>query len=164
MRRQPRTAATALFTADSAARTLPLLSRIVADAVPLARDLADRRARLAWVRKSAVRSRDESGPHAEELADIRARIDADADRLAGFAAEVRALGAVLRDDLTGLVEFPGPRGAGAASRDGFYSWRPGEQAVTHWRPAAADPADRAPLRPLPADSPRPLDAAEAVGL
>ena len=58
---------------------------------------------------------------------------------------------------TGLVEFPGPRAVSdGQTRDGFYSWRPGEEAVTHWRTAAADPADRAPVRPLArpaADSP-----------
>ena len=161
MRRRPRTRPSALFTAESAGRTLPLLTRIVGDAVPLARDLADRRARLAWVRRTPGANRAERGPHADELDDIRARIEADADRLTGYAEEVRSLGAALRDAATGLVEFPGPRGG----RDGYYSWRPGEEAVTHWRPAAADPADRAPVRVLPADQPTlPFDLQEPAGL
>ena len=170
MRRSRRTAS-ALFTAESAARTLPLLTRIVGDAVPLARDLADRRARLAWVKKTPGGKHQDGGPFGEELADIAAGIDADADRLAGFAAEVRQIGAVLRDAATGLVEFPGPRASEhGGDRDGFYSWRPGEEAVTHWRPAAADPADRAPVRPLaepaaePAAADAPADLTEPAGL
>ena len=140
----------ALFDADRATRTLPLVRRIVGDAVPLALDLADRRARLAWVRRTPGANRRRTGPHAEELAEIERGLERDANRLSEFAAEVRRLGAVLRDAAAGLVEFPGPRTAADGDpRDGFYSWRPGEGAVTHWRPAAADPADRAPVRPLP---------------
>ena len=162
MRRRP---ASALFDSPAATSTLPLVSRIVGDAVPLARDLADRRARLAWVRRTPGGKR--GGELGEELADIAAGIDADADRLAGFAAEVRQVGAVLRDAATGLVEFPGPRvGDDGTARDGFYSWRPGEPAVTHWRPAAADPADRAPVRPLtePAGADAVTELPEAAGL
>ena len=162
----PRRAAgrpSALFTAERATKTLPLVRRIVADAVPLALDLAERRARLAWVRRTPGAKRHHDGPHADELRDVGEAIARDADRLSGYVAEVRRLGAALRDAAAGLVEFPGPRTLrNGESRDGFYSWRPGEEAVTHWRPAAADPADRAPFRPLPvavgAES-RPADAA-----
>ena len=157
-----RRTASALFDAAAATRTLPLVERVAADAGPLARDLADRRARLAWVRRTPGGKRQSGGPLDEELEDIQAGIDADAESLAAFADEIRLVGAVLRDPATGLVEFPGPRNG----RDGFYSWRPGEEAVTHWRPAAADPADRAPVRPLvePADAPAPAELPEAAGL
>ncbi|QDT17786.1 DUF2203 domain-containing protein [Alienimonas californiensis] len=141
----------ALFTAERATATLPLVRRIVGDAVPLAHDLAERRARLAWVRRTPGSKRHHDGPHAEELEDVERELGRDADRLSGYVAEIRRLGAVLRDASGGLVEFPGPRvTADGEARDGFYSWRPGEDAVTHWRPAAADPADRAPLRSLAA--------------
>lgn len=148
-----RTAArpSALFTPERATATLPLVRRIVGDAVPLALDLAERRARLAWVRRTPGAKRHHEGPHADELEQVEADLARDADRLSEFVAEVRRLGAVLRDAAAGLVEFPGPRvAADGEARDGFYSWRPGEEAVTHWRPAAADPADRAPVRPLAA--------------
>ena len=145
----------ALFDAARATKTLPLVRRIVDDVVPLALDLADRRARLAWVRRTPGGGRakadlNHTDPHAEELREAERTIERDADRLSGYAAEVRRLGAVLRDAAAGLVEFPGPRtAADGTTRDGYFSWRPGEEAVTHWRPAAADPADRAPVRPLP---------------
>ena len=157
MRRSRRTAS-ALFTAESAARTLPLLTRIVGDAVPLARDLAERRARLAWVRKTPGGKHQEGGPFGEELADIAAGIDADADRLAGFAAEVRQIGAVLRDAETGLVEFPGPRASEhgrrpgrvlqlAAGRGGRHPLAPRRRRPR--RPRPRPPAGRAGRRRVP---------------
>ncbi|NNJ24063.1 DUF2203 family protein [Alienimonas chondri] len=137
----------ALFSPERATATLPLVRRIVGDAVPLALDLAERRARLAWIRRTPGAKRHFHGPHAEELDEAERLLARDADRLSEFVAEIRRLGAVLRDAAAGLVEFPGPRlTADGEARDGYYSWRPGEDAVTHWRPAAADPADRAPVR------------------
>jgi len=128
--------------------------------MPLALDLADRRARLAWIRRTPLAKNHHAGPHADELEQVEADLTRDADRLSEFVAEIRRLGAVLRDPAAGLVEFPGPRvAADGEERDGFYSWRPGEETVTHWRPAAADPADRAPLR-SPAVAPIDCGAAE----
>ena len=161
-RRRPR----GLYTAEAATRTLPLLGRIAADIVPLARRLADRRARLSWVANGrGGRRAAADGPHADELRESERVAEADAERLDGLVAEVRALGAAVRDVNTGLVEFPGVRDG----RDGFYSWRPGESAVTHWRPAAGDPTDRSPLRPAAALAPlvdpgEPADAPDLAGL
>ncbi|MEM9702329.1 MAG: DUF2203 family protein [Planctomycetota bacterium] len=139
----------ALFTAERATATLPLVSRIVADAVPLAMEIAERRARLSWIRRTPRGKRRTDGPHAEEVHEIERGLTADVDRLGEYEAEIRRLGAVLRTAEEGLVEFPGPRADDAGDRrDGFFSWRPGEESVTHWRPAHADPSDREPLRRL----------------
>ena len=158
--RRPGRRRSALFDAAGATATLPLVRRIAADAVPLALDLADRRARLAWVRRTPGARSHHAGPHADELEAAGEAVRADAGRLTDLCDEVRRLGAVLRDPAAGLVEFPGPRDG----RDGFYSWRPGEAAVTHWRPAAAHPADRAPVRPAATVMPAGQPAADAAAL
>lgn len=56
-------------------------------------------------------------------------------------AEIGALGIIVRDAESGLVDFPSER----EGREVFLCWRLGEEAVGWWHPATSGFSDRRPL-------------------
>lgn len=124
------------FTVDDANRTLPLVRRIVSDAV-----------RDYWRWQEKVREYEEVA--ANRLVD---QPNEDADRLEreatdlareidGYVAEIRDLGVEMKGFGTGLVDFPG-------EMDGkpvMLCWQLGEESVQYWHEEDAGFAGRQPL-------------------
>ena len=124
------------FTVDDANRTLPLVRRIVSDAV---RDY------LRWQDKvreyeevAANRLLSQPNEDAERLERETAQLARDID---GYIAEMRELGVEMKGFDTGLVDFPG-------EMDGkpvLLCWQLGEESVQYWHEEDAGFAGRQPL-------------------
>jgi len=115
---------------------LPLVRAITADLVALARDVVERRQRLASFAKRKATSAGD--PYAEELASMQQAVADDTQRLQEYIDELRRLGVEPKGALEGLVDFP-------AVLDGklvFLCWKLGEAEVTHWHDLEAGFAGR----------------------
>src|SRR5262245_53910499 len=114
-----------LFTIEQANAMLPLVRAITKDLVTIARDLVERRQRLAsFAKRKATAAGD---PYAEELASMQQAVADDTERLQEYIGELRRLGLEPKGALDGLVDFP-------ALIDGklvFLCWKLGEAEVTH---------------------------------
>jgi hypothetical protein len=113
-----------VFTVVQANRTLPLVSRIVADVVaehPRWRQL------VAEYEVAALSSRPDTGETAEQQR-LRAEIDAVARRIDGYARELSSVGCQLKSYEDGTVDFY----ARHHDRLVLLCWRLGEEAVAHW--------------------------------
>lgn len=115
-----------LFTIEHANAMLPLVRAITTDLAGLARDVVDRRHRLASL--TGGRERKPGDPYSDELAQIEAELEKDAHRLQEYVEELRELGVEPKGAVDGLVDFP-------SLMDGrivFLCWKLGEAEVTHW--------------------------------
>jgi hypothetical protein len=112
------------FTVAQANRTLPLVSRIVADVVaehPRWRQL------MAEYEIAALSSRPDEGESAVQQR-LRAEIDVVARRIDGYVRELRAIGCKLKSYEDGTFDFY----ARHQDRLVLLCWRLGEEAVAHW--------------------------------
>jgi hypothetical protein len=128
-----------LFTIEQANATLPLVRAITTDLSTLAREVMERRHRLALL--TAGRDLKAGDPYVEELAQTEADLEKDTLRLQGFVDELRELGVEAKGALDGLVDFP-------SLMDGrivYLCWRLGEPEVLHWHELEAGYAGRQPL-------------------
>ena len=127
------------FTVEEANRTLPLVRRIVGDAV-----------RDYWRWQDKVRQYEEVA--ANRVADVPSeeaeRLEQEASQLAreidGYIAEIRELGVELKGFDTGLVDFPGE----VNGRPVLLCWQLGEESVQYWHEEDAGFAGRQPLPSL----------------
>lgn len=115
-----------LFTIEQANATLPLVRAITSDLARLAREVMERRHRLALL--TAGRDMKARDPYSEELAQIEAELEKDAIRLQGYVDELRELGVEPKGAMEGLVDFP----ALLEGRVVLLCWRLGEPEVLHW--------------------------------
>lgn len=125
-----------LFTIEQANAMLPLVRAITADLSNLAREVVDRRHRLALL--TAGRDWKPGDPYSDELAEIEARLERDALRLQEYVDELRQLGVEPKGAVDGLVDFP-------SLMDGrvvFLCWKLGEPEVAHWHELDAGFAGR----------------------
>jgi hypothetical protein len=125
-----------LFTIEQANAMLPLVRAITTDLASLARDVMERRHRLALL--TAGRNLKAGDPYSEELAQTEAELEKDAVRLQEFVAELQELGVEPKGALDGLVDFP-------SLMDGrvvFLCWKLGEPEVLHWHEIDAGFAGR----------------------
>jgi hypothetical protein len=105
------------FTLDEARRTLPLVSRIVADIV------------AAY---PAFQAR---------VDEIRRQLDEEAARINDFVAELQQIGGVFKGFEQGLVDFH----AELDGRTICLCWQHGEEQITHWHELDAGFAGRQPI-------------------
>lgn len=126
------------LSADDVQRRLPLLRAIVADITRLHRDIADRRERVASIRKLPGGKRREGSVYAEELEQIEEDIRRDEETLRGYVGELENLGGLLRDPDTGRIEFAGR----SEGRKVFFGWTLGEDDLGYWRPTDSAESDR----------------------
>jgi hypothetical protein len=130
---------TRLFTIEQANATLPLVRAICTDLATLAREVMERRHRLAML--TAGRDLKPGDLYGEELAQVEADLEKDTQRLQGYIDELTELGVEAKGVLDGLVDFP-------SLMDGrivYLCWRLGEPEVLHWHELDAGFAGRQPL-------------------
>ena len=130
----------ARFTVEDANRTLPLVRRIVSDAV---RDY------WRWQEKireyeavAAYRKADSPSDDAEQLEREAQQLARDID---GYIAEIRQLGVEMKGIDTGLVDFP----AEVDGRPVLLCWQLGEESVQYWHEEDAGFAGRQPVDSIP---------------
>lgn len=124
-----------LFSPDEATRTLPLVTRIVADVSGQAKALNQI--------EVAAREADIRGD-GETLESLARKRDDVMDRVRELADELEQVGCILKDVHTGLVDFP-------TLHDGrvvYLCWRVGEARVEHWHEIDAGFAGRRPVSEL----------------
>jgi len=127
------------FTIEQANAALPLVRAIVTDLVELARDVIERRQRLAVLYEG--RRRDAFGPYREEMAHVLEELERDGDRLDEFVRELEQLGVELKSPTEGLIDFP-------AMFDGrmvYLCWKLGEPKIAYWHELEAGFQGRQPL-------------------
>jgi hypothetical protein len=115
-----------LFTIEQANAMLPLVRAITSDLASLARDMVDRRQRLALL--TAGRKLKQGDPYSDELAQIEKDLQLDGQRLVEYIDELKELGVEPKGAVEGLVDFP-------AEMDGrivLLCWKLGEPEVLHW--------------------------------
>jgi hypothetical protein len=127
------------FTVEEANAALPLVRAITADLVSLSKDLLDRRERLLQIR--GHRDADRHDPYSQEVAQIEAELEKDAEALSSFVEELRALGVEPKNGLEGIVDFP----SRMDGRTVLLCWKLGEPEVLHWHEIEAGFAGRQPL-------------------
>ena len=124
------------FTVDDANRTLPLVRRIVSDAV---RDYWRWQDKVRQYEEVAAnRVVDAPSEDAERLEKETAQLARDID---GYVAEIRELGVEIKGFDTGLVDFPGE----VDGRPVLLCWQLGEESVLYWHEEDAGYAGRQPL-------------------
>lgn len=129
-----------VLTVAQAQARLPLVRRIVQDAVQLNRQITETRERLSEMR---ARRGDKAAQdiYAEEWAAIEQELESDAERLVGFSVELNQLGARLVDYSVGLVTFQSTR----AGQPILLSWQFDEPRIAYCYEVDQTPADRVPL-------------------
>jgi hypothetical protein len=128
-----------LFTIDQANAMLPLVRAITSDLSALAKDVVERRHRLALL--TSGRDFKPGDPYSDELAQMEAELERDASRLQEYVDELRQLGVEPKGAVEGLVDFP-------CQLDGklvLLCWKLGESEVLYWHELDAGFAGRQPL-------------------
>jgi hypothetical protein len=128
-----------LFTIEQANAMLPLVRAITADLAGLARDVMERRHRLALL--TAGRDLKPGDPYSDELAQMEGDLERDAARLQEYVEELRELGVEPKGAVEGLIDFP-------CELDGrivYLCWRLGEPEVLYWHDLDAGFVGRQPL-------------------
>ncbi len=128
-----------IFTVEEANRTLPLVSRIVADLV---------REHKIWEDKVAEFELATVGSSPERPDAIAELLQIEAQRLArdieGYIRELNDLGVICKGMDTGLVDFRGQ----IDGRDVYYCGKLGEPSVQYWHEIDAGFVGRQKLNPL----------------
>ena len=127
------------FTVDEANRMLPLVKRIVSDAV---RDYWRWQDTVREFEVAALRSSpDTPDAAAEELQGKATRL---AEEIDGYMTELQKLGVLFKGFDTGLVDFPGE----IDGRPVLLCWQLGEESVQFWHEESAGFIGRQPLPEL----------------
>lgn len=121
-----------LFTLAEANRTIPYVSRIVADIVKVHQSMTELQSAL----EGRLRPRERS---ATEL-DVQAR----RDRLQELAEELNAVGVELKDPQSGIVDFLGRH----QGRDVLLCWKLDEARIGYWHEVDSSLAGRQPVSVL----------------
>ncbi len=126
------------FTVEEANQRLPLIKRVVRDIVALYEDVHERRRRLEEIQFRQTGSEDGASIYREEVGEIEKELKRDVERLDEFVAELKSLNVLLKDAVTGVVDFP----ARIDGREVCLCWKPGEEEIGYWHEADAGFAGR----------------------
>lgn len=118
------------FSLQQANRTLPLVSRIVADIVAVHKNAADLQLRLEQI---PAGSRDR--------AEVERDLQASLGRLQSLLDELSDVGCEMKDFQLGLVDFV----SRYQGRDIYLCWRLGESQISYWHELDAGYAGRQPV-------------------
>src|SRR5436190_13607545 len=130
---------TRLFTIDQANAMLPLVRAITTDLAGLAKDVVERRHRLALL--TSGRDLKPGDPYSDELAQMEADLERDAKSLQGYVDELRELGVEPKGAVEGLVDFP----CKMEGRVVYLCWKLGEPEVLYWHDLDSGFGGRQPL-------------------
>lgn len=129
-----------LFSIEAANKTLPLVSAIASDLIPLWQNVTSTRKRLKHL--IDTRGIEQGNPYSDELGAMQERLEQQTAKVESLIDELRDLG----------VEFKGTDGAGhvcfPAMLEGklvYLSWCPGDIDVSHWMEFDADFSERQPI-------------------
>ena len=137
-----------LFSVDAANKTLPLVSAIAADLIPLWQNVTSTRKRLSHLTRS--RDVEQGNPYSDELRAMQQRQEQQMIDVQGLIEELRQVGVEFKaSDDESHVCFP----AMLEGRLVYFSWQPGDLDVSHWMEIDAEFADRRPLAPQAASAP-----------
>jgi hypothetical protein len=119
--------------------TLEQANRMLADLRPVVAEVISARARLLDLQPSLA-------PVLEKLlgnggSRLTAELLDTFERLRSAVGAIEAMGVLIKDLETGLIDFPSERAGDVV----FLCWRYGEGAVAHWHPIDAGFAGRQPL-------------------
>src|SRR3954470_18089903 len=128
-----------LFTIEQANATLPLVRAITTDLASLAKDVVERRHRLALL--TSGRDLKPGDPYSDELAQMEADLERDAIRLQGYVDELRELGVEPKGAVEGLVDFP----AMIEGKLALLCWKLGESEILYWHDLDSGFGGRQPL-------------------
>jgi hypothetical protein len=128
-----------LFTIDQANAMLPLVRAITTDLAKLAKDVVERRHRLALL--TSGRDLKPGDPYSDELAQMESELERDAVRLQEYVEELRELGVEPKGAVEGLVDFP----CRMDGRTVYLCWKLGEPEVLYWHDLDSGFAGRQPL-------------------
>lgn len=120
------------FTVAEANKTLPLVSRIVADVVK------------SHDRATQLRTILEAEPNTKSAAGQQKELDGVVDRLQGFVGELSDIGCDVKDYGIGLIDFLGTH----AGHDVCLCWKLGEETIGYWHEISAGFAGRKPVSKL----------------
>ena len=116
-----------LFTIESANRTLPLVSAIADELIPLWQTVTSTRRRIHHLADS--RESERGNPYSDELDAMRERIQLQSKKIESLIEELREFGAEFKtSDQRAHVCFP----TILDGRIAYLSWCPGESEVNHW--------------------------------
>lgn len=125
------------FTVEGANRTLPLVSRIVADVVA-------RHQELELLRRTAKTAQhDEHGASTRQAdaQDLETQASLIVNGLNDLIAELERIGCDLKDLQSGMVDFPARRNG----QEILLCWQPGEPEIRYWHEPHAGYAGRRPI-------------------
>jgi hypothetical protein len=131
------------FSVEEANKALPLVRAIVGDIVRQWQTVTELRGRLSMLLQPD-RKRRPGDPYEEELAQSRAEMEAEEEKLRAYAEELERLGVELKGPDNGLCDFPSLMDG----REVYLCWRLGEPSVEHWHELQAGFAGRQPLPTL----------------
>jgi len=128
-----------LFTIDQANAMLPLVRAITSDLAVLAKDVVERRHRLALL--TSGRDFKPGDPYSDELAQMESDLERDATRLQEYVDELRELGVEPKGAVEGLVDFP----CRLEGRLALLCWKLGEPEILYWHDLESGFGGRQPL-------------------
>jgi hypothetical protein len=126
------------FTVEEANARIPLLRSILRDVTELAHELKGMHERLILLQTSGAAGT----AHDREMSQLVAEMDRRQQTMHDYIGELSQLGAVLKDDFMGLVDFP----AMIDGREVCLCYKLGEPAISHWHEVDAGYNGRRPLR------------------
>src|SRR5262245_41340482 len=130
-----------LFTLAQANATLPLVRAIVTDLARLAREIQERRQRLALLMAGHQGKGHGRDLYRDELEQMEDELEKDNDQLREYVRELQELGVELKDPLVGLIDFP----CLMDDRVVYLCWKLGEPRIEFWHEIEAGFAGRQPL-------------------
>ena len=128
------------FSVEEANKALPLVRMIVGDIVSHWQAVTELRRRLSVLTAPTTRKRVAGDPYEEELAQSRAELEVQEEKLRSYLEELERLGVELKGT-DGLCDFPSRRDG----REVCLCWRLGEPDVAFWHEPDAGFAGRQPL-------------------
>lgn len=120
------------FSIEEANAMLPLVRSIASDIGEVFRSVTSRRSDLHRLLRKG--SRTAGSVYEAEMAESRADLQEEYDRIWHYREELESLGVYLRHPEDGLIEFPST----LDGREVYLCWQLGEEQIRYWR--EADPA------------------------
>jgi len=125
------------YTVDEANARIPLVRSILRNVTELCHELKGLHERLILLQTDGVLEPGEE----IEIAKLSATLDAKQLEMSAFERELAEIGAVLKDDFLGLVDFP----AWIDDREVCLCYKYGEEAIAFWHDVDAGYGGRRPL-------------------